>query len=322
MNVGLGLVGTGRHGARYAEHIRDEIENATLVAACRRDTTKLKEFADEFGVANTYTDYHDLVKDPKVDAVAIVTPNDLHLPIALAAAESGKHIIVEKPIARNVEEAQEMIEGARRNGVKLMVSHNFRYHPLVRRVKKMLPSLGRPYLISMCKRQQPARGWREDPAISGGGALMDLGVHVFDQARFLLEREANTIYCATRHVLSTPIEDSFASVAEFPGCLVACDASMCSGSRADLIEIATDGRQLLADRYARRITTIEGFERREEPITEPDFTVGLVLRDFVRCIVEDTEPPVTGEDGLRAVEMAQACYESARSGKNVKLEHP
>ncbi len=317
MTIGLGLVGTGRHGTRYAEHIQSEVKDSALVAVCRRDREKLAEFGQRFKVAGLYTDYRDLVKDPKVDAVLIVTPNDLHLPIALAAAQRGKHILVEKPIARNVNEARAMIDAARRHGVKLMVSHNFRFHPLVRRVKALLPSMGTPYLISMCKRQQRASGWREDLKASGGGALMDLGVHLFDQARFLLGSEPKAVFCSTRKVLGTPIEDSFASVLEFPGCLVCCDASMCSGTRMDLIEVATDGGQLLADRYGRLITVAQGAERMEERLTEPDFTVGLVLKDFVRCIIEDGEPSVTGLDGLRAVEIAQACYESAKSGRKV-----
>jgi predicted dehydrogenase len=319
MTVGIGLIGMGRHGIRYAEHIVEEVEGAELVAASRRDPQRLREFGEKFGVKNLYTDYGELVRDPAVDAVAIVTPNSLHLPMATAAAEAGKHVIVEKPIARTVEEGELMIKAARRNSVKLMVSQNFRYHPLVKRVKGLLPSMGRPYLISMCKRQQPAHGWREDPEISGGGALMDLGVHIFDQARFILNEEPTHISCFMKNVLSTEVEDSFASVVEFPSTLVACDASMCSGSRADLIEIATDDKQLLADRYARRITTIRGLEREEEVLTQPDFTVGLVLKDFVRCIVEDDEPPVSGYDGLRAVEMARACYESSRSGRSITL---
>jgi predicted dehydrogenase len=309
----------GRHGVRYAEHIRDDIDDAALVAASRRDPERLEEFGGQFDVSHLYTDYRKLVGDPEVEAVIIVTPNDLHAPIALAAAEQGKHILVEKPIARNVEEARLMVEAARENEVKLMVSQNFRYHPLVRRVKSLLDRVGNPYLLNMCKRQQRARGWREDPEASGGGALMDLGVHIFDQARFLLDREAKHVACFTRRELGSPVEDSFASVIEFPGCLVTCDASMCSGSRVDLIEIATDGGQILADRYARRITLIDGLEREVMDLTEPDFTIGPLLKDFVRCVLDDTEPPVTGRDGMRAVEIAEACYESARSHKAVGL---
>ena len=319
MTVGIGLIGTGRHGIRYAEHIVDEVEGAELVAISRRDREKLGEVGRRFGVKKLYTDYVDLVRDPAVDAVAIVTPNSLHLPMTVAAAEAGKHVIVEKPVSRTVEEGRRMIETARKNGVKLMVSQNFRYHPLVRRVKELLPSLGRPYLVSMCKRQQRVHGWREDPEVSGGGALMDLGVHIFDQARFILGEEPTRITGMAKKVLGLGVDDSFASIVEFPETLVVCDASMCSGSRADLIEVTTDGKQLLADRYARRIVTIDGMERGEEVLTQPDYTVGLVLKDFVRCIVEDAEPPVTGEDGLRAVEMARACYLSSESGKSVDL---
>jgi len=319
MAVGIGLIGTGRHGIRYAEHLVEEVEGAELVAISRRNREKLVEVGERFGVKALYTDYSDLLKDPAVDAVAIVTPNSLHPPMTIAAAEAGKHVIVEKPISRTVEEGRGMIEAARKNGVKLMVSQNFRYHPLVRRVKNLLPSLGRPYLISMCKRQQRVHGWREDLEVSGGGALMDLGVHIFDQARFILGEEPIRVTCMVKELLGLDIDDSFASIVEFPGTLVVCDASMCSGSRADLIEVATSGKQLLADRYARRIVTIDGMEREEEVLTQPDFTVGLVLKDFVRCIEEDTEPPVTGEDGLRAVEMARACYLSSESGRSVDL---
>ncbi len=319
MTLGLGLIGTGRHGARYAEHIQSDVPDAALVAVSRRDEEQLGEFAARYKVPNIYTDYRELVSDPMVDAVVIVTPNYLHMPMTVAAAENGKHVLVEKPMARNVEEARAMIDAARSAGVKLMVSHNFRYHPMVRRVKASLPALGKPYLITMCKRQQPAPGWREDPVASGGGALMDLGVHLFDQARFLLERDVLGLYCSTMRVASAGVEDAFVAVLDFPECAVTCDGSMASGSRADLIQIATDGGQLLADRYGRRITFIHGQDRRDDAITEPDFTIGLVLKDFVGCILENREPGVTGEDGLKAVEIAAACYRSDAMGQRVTL---
>jgi len=319
MTVGIGIVGTGRHGSRYVEHIRNDVEDSDLVAVCRRDQGKLQEFGRRFGVKNLYTDYRDLVADPAVDAVAVVTPNNLHMPITLAAAEKGKHVLVEKPMALNVQEARSMVSAARRYGIKLMVSHNFRYHPMVRGVKALLQKAGRPYQVSMCKRQQPAHGWREDRARSGGGAVMDLGVHIFDQARFLLGKEPRGVICSTAKVLSSEVEDSFASIIDFDDCLVSCDASMCSGSRVDLIEVATDGKQILGDRYGRTIVEIEGLERRTRRIEGSEYTLGKVLRDFVASIVNDTQPPISGEDGLRAVEMAQACYESARTGGRVEL---
>lgn len=147
---------------------------------------------------------------------------------------------------------------------------------------------------------------------------MDLGIHIFDQARFLLDEEATGVLCSTRSVLASRIEDSFASIIEFGDHLVSCDASMCSGSRVDLIEVATRGGQILADRYARRIGLVDGDTRREEELTGSEFTLGLLLKDFVRSVLDDTKPPITGEDGLRAVEIAQACYESARRSRKVR----
>jgi predicted dehydrogenase len=312
VRIGIGLIGCGRHGARYAESLMTA-EGAQLVAVCRRNQAEAQRFASLWGVRKAYTAYADLIKDGDVDAVIVTTPNSSHAEIGVEAAEHGKHVLVEKPIARSVVEAEGMISAARRNGVNLMVGHSFRYHPMTTESIRRLGDLGEVFLTVMCKRQQRAAGWRLDPQ-EHGGTVMDLGVHLFDLVRYLLKQEPTSALCRVRHVLGFGVEDSFAAILDMPGEGIAViDANTSSNSRTDKMEFAGTEGHMMVDRYRREIQMVKGEERTRAPLLGSDVTLPLVLGDFVRSIAEGSEPPITGEDGLKAVRIAEACYRSAES---------
>jgi predicted dehydrogenase len=185
MPVRWGLLGCGDIvRKRVAQAILDD-PRSRLLAACRRDPDQLRDVCRIFGIERAYLRDAELLADPEVDAVYIATPVRLHLPQTLAAAAAGKHVLVEKPMARNVAECDQMIDACRAAGVGLGVAYYRRFYPIVARMKELLTSgeIGRPLAISAVTSTTFAFGpsdagyWRVVPAEGGGGALMDIGSH-------------------------------------------------------------------------------------------------------------------------------------------------
>jgi predicted dehydrogenase len=318
LKLGFGLIGLGRHGTRYAESLKG-MEGAQLIAVCRRDLSRAEEFASSWGAKRAYADYGELIRDREVDAVVVVTPNSTHGEIAIEAAEYRKHVLVEKPIARSSAEAEGMVSAARRNGINLMVGHTFRYHPMTTEAMRFLGEIGEVFLAAMCKRQQRSTGWRLDPQ-ERGGAIMDIGVHLFDLTRFILKERPTSVQCNCKHVLGLDVEDSFGAILELSKeRLALLDASACSNGRTDRMEFAGREGHLATDRYRRELQLVLGDKRRGIPLVGSDATLHLLLGDFVRSIKEGREPPITGEDGLEAVRIAEACYRSSEGRCKVFL---
>ncbi len=147
-------------------------------------------FAEKHGIERVTTDWETLVTDLRVDAIVIGTPNNLHAPQALAAIGAGKAVLVEKPMAMNVAEGEQMITAARGAEVELLVAHMWRYRDEVRALRARIEAgeLGRivrTHGYGVHAKWGPA-GWFTDPALAGGGALIDMGIHAIDTARYLL----------------------------------------------------------------------------------------------------------------------------------------
>lgn len=165
-----------------------------LAAVSGRDEAALQQAADVMGFASIETDWHALVERDDIDVVDIVTPNNLHAEIAVAAAKAGKHVICEKPLAMTVAEAETMLHAVKTAGVSNLLCHNYRFAPAVQLAKRLIASgrLGRIFHF----RAQYLQDWIMDPAapmvwrlrkdVTGSGALGDIGAHIIDLARFLV----------------------------------------------------------------------------------------------------------------------------------------
>jgi predicted dehydrogenase len=190
--LGVGIVGCGEisvaHNTAYTA-LRDHVE---LVALADVVEAAARRRAQEFGVETVYTDYHDLIADQRVDVVAVCAPHYLHAPVAIAAAEAGKHVLVEKPMAMNVGEVHEMVEAARRGGVRMTVSSEV-VNPRHRFIKeRVLPEIGPiafSYLVDFYYRDtayyEKAR-WRGTWAREGGGVFVNQAIYTWDPYQWLL----------------------------------------------------------------------------------------------------------------------------------------
>jgi predicted dehydrogenase len=217
MKIKIGIIGTGNissmHILGFKSHPKVEV-----VALCDKRRKTVEKMADRWNINRIYRNYHDVLKQQEIDAVAILTPHHLHAPIAIAAAETGKHILVEKPIAVSLDEADQMIRAAEKAGVFLMVAENQVFHPPHVEAKRLIDEgeIGIPVMIRMSlgwatgrmpedssgfikalaafeernlkenKDWESGDMWRLDPSKRGGGSLIDEGHHRFSVADYLL----------------------------------------------------------------------------------------------------------------------------------------
>jgi predicted dehydrogenase len=226
-----------------------------------RDEEAVHEAAARYGFTRHYTDWERLVEDPAVDLLDNGGPNHLHAAPSIAAAEAGKHVICEKPMARDAAEAKRMLAAARRSGVKHMVGFNYRFVPAVRLAYDLIQGgrLGEirhfraVYLQDWLLDPAAPHSWRLERRSAGSGALGDLGAHVIDLARFLVG-EPRSISASSRTFVGerplaegrgrrpVDVDDAFAAVVEFEGgCLGTVEASRLATGRKNHLQFEING---------------------------------------------------------------------------------
>ncbi|PYN86994.1 MAG: hypothetical protein DMD87_16840 [Candidatus Rokuibacteriota bacterium] len=314
--LGIGLIGLGQHGSRYARHIVDDLTDAALVAVCRRSRTEGAQIAAEYRCA-FHDDYRDLVADPNVEAVVVAVPPTLHPAIVDATCRAGKPLLVEKPLATSLAAAQRIARAVSASGVRAMVAHTLRFNSTVQTLQAYLPEIAPLHALYLSHRFEPARlAWLDRRAESGGGILLHIGVHSFDLLRCLTGSEVTRVWCQTARLITRETEDSFALTCQLsdPSLVAVIAGSRAMGGRAGVVELAGARGQLLADHVHGLVHLVRGSERLALSVPAPVPTVRETLRAFVRALREGTDFPISVEDGLRAVAIVDAAYRSADRG--------
>lgn len=317
---GIGLIGLGRHGMRYARHLLEPLPNARLVAVCRRDVGQGSAFAAEHSL-RFYRDYRDLIADRDVQALVAVTPPSLSRPICLEAVRARKPILIEKPLAPTGLEAREMVRAAEASGIPLMTAQTLRFDAAVMALKARLATVGpRRYLV-LTNRVEPRLEVTHDPTdYAGRGVLLEIGIHQLDLVRFLTGEEVAEVRCEMdRASVRSPESRAWVSLrttGDLP-CLV--DVSRVTSGRVSRAEWVGAEGQMIADWGRHQVSKMSARRGLEEWPIEDRPTVVATLRAFLDALDRGAPMPITGLDGLRAVEIADACYESAETGKSVKL---
>jgi len=316
------------HAWSYARVLRS-LEEAELVAIYDDDPERLRRAAELYGVRDAYTDYRQLLRRDDVDAVVIASENAKHAELAVAAAEAGKHMIVEKPLATTLEDAERMIRAAERAGVKLQQAFVMRYHDATVEVKRMLEAgaVGRVLAITTTNHGKFPGLWFDDPKLAGGGAVMDHTVHTADLMRWYTGDEVEEVYAVIGRNIRPHLrsEDCALISLRFRGGVLG--SIDCSWSRHEgwpiwgdvfLAVYGTEGFIAVdAFRPCINLVTDEG-RRFTWHYFGPDADFNMI-RDFVHAVLEDRPPRATGYDGYKALEVALAAYESAKAGSPVKL---
>ena len=314
--LGIGLIGLGTHGSRYARHIVEDLRDAALVAVCRRNRPEGEKLATASGCA-FYDNYHDLVANPRVDAVVVAVPPTLHPAIVEAACRAGKPLLVEKPLATSLAEARHIAGMVSASGVRAMVAHTLRFNRTVQTVQAHVPEIGPLHALYLSQRFEPSPlAWLDRRTESGGGIVLNTGVHSFDLLRFLTGCEVTRVWCRTAQIITRETEDSFALTCQLsdPSLVATIAGSRAMGGRVGLLELAGARGHLLADHVHGFVSLVRGAERLTLPVPAPVPTVRETLGAFVRALREGTAFPISIEDGLRAVAIADAAYRSAARG--------
>ena len=255
-----------------------------------------------------------------VDAVVICSANVRHVGMALAAAGAKKHILVEKPIATTLEDAQKMIGACAENRVKLMVAFPTRYNPSVIRAKEIIDSgdLGEVVAIAGTNHGKMPGGWFTSKELAGGGSVMDHTVHLADLMHWMLKSDIRDVFCRMgTKIYDIEVEDCGLISLEFAnGTYATID---CSWNRPEAMPawgdltmqiIGTKGTIDL-DALKQRGMLYSNNERYSRYVPWGSDSDELMIRDFVRCIAEDLPSPITGEDGLFALKVTLMAFESA-----------
>jgi predicted dehydrogenase len=318
----LGLIGAGKHGLRYARHIVDDVPEAGLAALCRRGRAEGEKAAAAFGCL-WFDDFHRLIDHPGVDAVVSAVPPALHGAIVEAASRAGKPLLIEKPLAVSLAEARRIRDLVTAHGLPCMVAHTLRFNGVVQALRANLSEIAPLQTIYLSQRFEPSSlTWLDRRAEAGGGIALHTGVHSFDLLRYLSGLEVGQVWGTIDQRFTRETEDTFALLFRMRDGAVqgAVAGSRTTRGRNGLIELAGERGQFLGDHVHGFAYLLRGREHAALPVEENVPTVRDTVRAFVRALRDGTPFPITVEDGLRAVAVADACYRSAALGRPVDVE--
>jgi predicted dehydrogenase len=314
------------HAYGYADCIK-RLNGAFLSGVADDNAMRGKKAAKELR-ARYYDSYEALLKGD-TDAVVVTSENKRHKELVRIAAEHGKHILCEKPISTSVRDAKDMINICRKNNVKLQVAFPCRFASPAMRAKAIVDEgkIGRILAIKGTNRGKMPGGWFVDRTLSGGGAVMDHTVHVVDLMRWFLHQEVTGVYAEIdTHFHNISVDDCGLLTMEFgDGTFATLDPSWSRPKKSfpvwgdvTMTIVGTDGI-LDLDLFGQKLWLFSESEGKTTGIDWGDnMDMGLV-EDFVDMIEKNREPSITGEDGLKAVEVTVAAYRSARMKRPVRL---
>ncbi|WP_114746621.1 Gfo/Idh/MocA family protein [Falsibacillus pallidus] len=313
------------HAFSYAECI-EKIPNAELAAIYDDDPGRGEEAANRFDVP--FVEDAQAFLELPLDAVIICSENARHKEMTIMAAKAKKHILCEKPLALTVDEAEEMIEVCKEEGVLLQTAFPVRFSQSMQKLKRMIDhgELGEIIAMRSVNRGQNPGGWFVDPKLAGGGAVFDHTVHMIDIMRWFLGKEIKEIYATVEHYFSEQeIDDAGLLTIEFEdGTIASHDTSWSRFSKFPAwgdaaIEVIGTKKSVKADAFGEKLFHYKNEAKSlQYSFLGNDIDQGLV-EDFLQSVSNGTEPSITGFDGLKAVEAALAAYQSARESKPVLL---
>ncbi|MBT97659.1 MAG: hypothetical protein CL902_03415 [Dehalococcoidia bacterium] len=345
LSVGWAILGTGGFPDEKIAPAMNLTDDSELIAVMSRDSARAEEFAAKHGAQVGYDSVEAVLGDSRVDAVYIANRNHLHAPHAIQALRSGKHVLMEKPLALDSAHGVEVVKAAKASGVKLGVGFELRQHPGRIEAKELI-SAGTLGTVDLAQAQfgSGVRGnvhpiprsghsdWWVDPESTGGAfAMMALGIHCVDELRFMLGQEVTELAAITDGQNSSrPLENLATLCLRFSGGTI---GTVTCGFRMPNFEnsvclTGSDGKIVFNDAYPPH--TLQGsMEVSSEAVNTsvPYSRDGLILMQrqiegFNQAIQHGTEPAANGRDGLIAIQIIEAMIESASTGTTVKLQPP
>lgn len=347
----VGVIGVG---SISSAHIKPYLENkkVELTAFCDINEERLKEKSELHGVKHVYADYHDLLENDDIDAVSICTWNNTHAEIAVAALEAGKHVLVEKPLSITVEQAEAVQAAAKKSGKIAQIGFVRRHDPNAKLLKTFIENgdLGEIYYAkaSYLRRLGNPGGWFSDKSRSGGGPLVDLGVHVIDLTWYLMGKPRPVSVSGNTYnklgnrsnvenlssYQAADFDPTLNDVEDLANALIRFEngASLFVDASFTLHAASNEGSvRLYGDKGGAEV------EPKFSLVTEKNNTIlnstpqvdvdGLdvekafanEINHFVECCIENKPTLAPVSDGVDVMKILNAIYESAKLGKEVYL---
>ncbi|WP_409344926.1 Gfo/Idh/MocA family protein [Paenibacillus sp. MBLB4367] len=349
--VRVGVIGTGSISACHLSAYRKN--SRTIIAAvCDLNEERARKAADQYDVEQVYTDYRELLANPEIDAVSICTWNDTHAEIAIAALQAGKHVLVEKPMCRTVEEALRMEEAVRKSGKLLQIGYVRRFDPNARMLEEFARKgeFGDLYYAkaTSVRRLGNPGGWFADVERSGGGPLIDIGVHIIDLSWYLMGKpkavsvSANTyrklgnrahirnlsFYKAADYEASqNTVEDMANALIRFEnGASLMVDVSFSLHAKQDETVLKLYGDKggfevepsvvIVTEKHD---TILNVFPQTDHPGFQGEAAFQGEIDHFVSCFITGEQPLSPASDGVEMMKILCGIYESAAKGEEVRL---
>ena len=337
--MNIGIIGCGFIAKKHATAI-EAIEGAKLVAVSDKIPENMTYYKEEYE-AETYIDSEELLKRDDLDIVSICTPTGLHAMLAIQAAEAGKHVILEKPIAMRLEEADSIIEACRKNNVKLSIVHPNRYRPVVKELKEILDSgalgkISHANAIVNWNRNQAyydQSPWRGTKA-GDGGALMNQAIHNLDLLLWFMGDVQEVFSMEATRLRDIEAEDVSNGLVKFKtgalGLIQASTTVYPKNYEESITLFGENGTIKIGGSNALYFEHIEVKDMneskkkeliesvKEEPWGKPGHQ--HIIEDMIRAVKEDTEPAINGEEGIRSLKLVLAMYESAEKQEPIVLK--
>jgi len=338
--IGFAIVGLGKLTLNQLLPAFGSCKKCKLVALVSGNRAKAEKVAAQYGVATkniyNYQNFDEIKNNPEIDVVYIVLPNGMHAEYTIRAAQAGKHVLCEKPMANTSKEAQQMIDACKKADKKLMIAYRIQYEPYNNLAKQWTrdKKFGKVKIIEAVNVQNTGdpNQWRLKKSLSGGGSMPDIGIYCLNTARFLLGEEPDWVFA---NIYSTPNDPRFKEVEEsvmfqlhFPsGTLV--NNVTCYGvhdSKRYRAYADNGGWFGLDPAFSYSGLKMEASQIMEEkeyklnPSMEEKDQFALEMDHMAMCVNDNKQPFTPGEEGLQDMKLIEAVYKSAKEGKPVQLE--
>ncbi len=327
-NLGIALVGLGNYSENHLAPALLETEFCHLAGVVTGTPSKEKKWADKYGLAAThiynYKNFDDLADNEDIDIVYVVLPNAMHAEFSIRAAQAGKHVICEKPMAISVAECQAIIDACDQANVKLQIGYRLLYEPNTIQVydyahNQKMGAIRSIESSNAFYASDNSTNWRFDDALSGGGPLMDMGVYNVHGVRNTMNAEPVAVTAQSYNVRERfkTIEETIYWQMEFASGLIANCMTSYSARTSNLIIHADQGKFGLEPAYG--YGPIQSFAKGENISADHTNHQAVQMDAFARHILDDTDVIASGQQGLLDMKVIEAIYKAAETGTRVEV---